>query len=215
MGDYNQYMWIKTYRAMAKAPVLEIGSKHYSKDVSINYRELFPSIEYIGTDMSEGPNVDIVIDFTTDIETIRQRLGNRKINTVVCCSVLEHVNHVFKMAENISAILEPGGVLFISVPFTWRFHGYPNDYWRFTPEGIKYLFKDFTFEPDKGMTSSNVLNDTVAGTDAPNDFVQRIVPKAFRFPVRILKKLGLFKNAFENYSYVLLPSMINMVGIRK
>jgi len=215
MGDINQYIWMEKYKDLVKGPVLEIGSKHYADDVSINYRQIFDSLEYIGTDMQAGPNVDKVIDFTQDIDVIRKQLDGKKINTIICCSVLEHVDNVFKMAENISSILEPGGVLFISVPFHWRFHGYPSDYWRFTPEGVKYMFKNFAFDGDKGMTSSNLKGDIAQGTDKPNDFLLRNVKKAFPLPVRILKKLGLFKNQFEDYAYVLLPGMISMVGVKK
>lgn len=213
MGDINQHAWIMKYRDLIKGPVLEIGARHYSKDVSIDYRSIASGVEYIGTDMLAGDNVDIVINFTADIEEIRAKLNGKKINTIICCSVLEHVDNVFKIAENISKILDKGGVLFISVPFHWRFHGYPNDYWRFTPEGLKYLFKDFEFS--KGMTSTNVDGDMHDGTDDPNGVTQKLVPKNHSLAKRILMKLGLIDDPFKKYQYLLAPSMISMVGIKK
>ena len=32
-----------------------------------------------------------------------------------------------------------------SVPFVWRIHAYPSDYWRFTKEGVKLLFPRIRF----------------------------------------------------------------------
>jgi hypothetical protein len=43
-------------------------------------------------------------------------------------------------AANIEAMLREGGALFISVPWIFPFHGYPNDYFRFSPEGVRLLF---------------------------------------------------------------------------
>jgi len=36
--------------------------------------------------------------------------------------------------------MKRGATLFISVPFVWRVHAYPNDYWRMTTEGVRSLF---------------------------------------------------------------------------
>ena len=35
---------------------------------------------------------------------------------------------------------------YLSVPFAWKFHGYPSDYWRFTREGVLKLFPGIVFE---------------------------------------------------------------------
>jgi hypothetical protein len=44
------------------------------------------------------------------------------------------------MAANIERLMAPGATLFVSVPFCWRVHGYPSDYWRMTPDGLLALF---------------------------------------------------------------------------
>ncbi len=212
MGDINQFAWIKKHKNLIKGPVLEIGSKHYSKDVSINYRSLCEGLQYIGTDMQAGNNVDVVIDFTDDLDKIRKQLNVPTIGTVICCSVLEHVNDVFKMSQNISKLMEKGSILFVSVPFSWKFHGYPSDYWRFTPEGLKYLFREFEF--DHGMTSSNVNNDLQDSIADPNSFMVKGIRKD-SFLEKLFLKLGLIRNDFRRYHYVLVPTMISMIGIKK
>ena len=47
-------------------------------------------------------------------------------------------------AANLTRLLRPDGQLCISVPFSWKFHGYPSDYWRFTPDAFRSLLKPFT-----------------------------------------------------------------------
>jgi hypothetical protein len=35
------------------------------------------------------------------------------------------------------------GLLALSVPFNYRLHGFPSDYWRFTASGIHTLLAEF------------------------------------------------------------------------
>jgi hypothetical protein len=37
-------------------------------------------------------------------------------------------------------LLRKGGTIYLTVPFVWRVHSYPNDYWRFTKEGVRSIF---------------------------------------------------------------------------
>lgn len=204
---------------LVKGPVLEIGSRHYAADTSVDYRGLHPNLDYVGVDMSEGANVDIVLDFTIDGEIIREKLGGRAFKTVICCSVLEHVDDVFTMARNISSLTEPDGTLFVSVPFTWRVHGYPNDYWRFTPAGLRRLFPEFRFLDDLATISSNAPGDMDALTEDPNPFVvrpsQALAPR-YRLlsRVKFLERRLRAASALDRDSYVLLPSNINMVAVK-
>lgn len=218
MGDVNQLNWVRDHRGLIKGPVLEVGSRHYSAESSVDYRGLCEGLEFVGVDMSAGKNVDVVLDFTSDLETIRERLGGRSFSTLICCSVLEHVEDVFQMARNLSAVVAPGGVMFMSVPFTWRFHGYPSDYWRFSPKAIRFLFPEFSFRDDLCTISSNMPGDVSALADDPNSFVVKLTgPLQPRY--RLLSRFKLFQRlrvgtGLDQYSYMMVPSCINMVGFK-
>lgn len=95
-------------------------------------RTLYPDV--LGVDMVDGPGVDYVLD----MEKPLPKLG--WFDHVECLSVLEHSRQPWLMAANIERLLLPGGTLYVAVPFCWRLHAYPSDYWRFTPEGIRALF---------------------------------------------------------------------------
>jgi SAM-dependent methyltransferase len=86
--------------------------------------------------MQTGTNVDVVLDLTTGTGD----LSENYFDLIICCSVLEHVRQPWIMAENLTKLLKPGGHLFMSVPWIWRYHAYPDDYYRFSPSAIKALF---------------------------------------------------------------------------
>src|SRR5688500_11735663 len=135
MGSPEQYRFANQHRERFAGPILEIGSKDYGS--TENLRKLFPGFEYVGIDMQAGPGVDVVLDFTRPFAEIDAALAGRRFGTIFCLSVLEHCDQPFVMADNMTRLLAPGGSVYVSVPFAWKFHGYPSDYWRFTHEGVK------------------------------------------------------------------------------
>lgn len=114
-------------------PVLICGSNLYDTQKE-DRRKRYPNA--IGVDMIEGEGVDIVANLE-DRRVVNQ-IG--PFNHVECISVLEHSRKPWLMAQNIKAMMLPGATILISVPFAWRRHAYPSDYWRFTIEGVKELF---------------------------------------------------------------------------
>ena len=158
MGDINQLTFIKEHIGRFREPFLEVGSKDYGTTQDL--RSLLVSKgEYIGIDMENGPGVDIVMDLTDDFNQIDSKLGTKRFGAIFCLSVLEHCDNPFRMAENLTLLLKPGGIIIIGVPFSWQIHGYPNDYWRFTPEGIKKLFPRIKFDMDVSIAATSREKD--------------------------------------------------------
>ncbi len=118
-------------------PIYEIGSLQVEgQEGYSDLRHLFPGKEYVGIDMRPGRGVDEVKDFT-------QAGLPRPANTIICCDTLEHVNEPFLFINNIYDSLCDDGIVIITVPFYFAIHEYPSDYFRYTPEGLKYLFRKF------------------------------------------------------------------------
>lgn len=144
MGDINQYRWIEKHIDLVHPPILEIGSKWYGEAVSFDFRALLsPRGAYIGTDLSAGRNVDVVADLTSDPGALPEALLSQRFGTIICMSVMEHVRDIFSFARNVTSLVAEGGVLFLSVPWIWRYHGYPADFWRFSPLALEFLFPAF------------------------------------------------------------------------
>lgn len=139
VGDKNQITFLKRHVPTISGPILEIGSKDYGSTSS--FRTVYPANEYIGLDMAPGAGVDKIIDLAEGIGDLQEKY----FSLIVCCSVLEHVSKPWKMAENITKLIASGGTLYMSVPWVWRYHAYPDDYFRFSVRGIEALFPDFTW----------------------------------------------------------------------
>lgn len=157
MGDINQSHFIRRHRERLAGPVLEIGSRDYGNTEQL--RPFFQGEDYLGVDMLEGKGVDKVVDFTRPFDEVDAAVGGQRFGTIICLSVLEHCDQPFLMAQNMARLLAPGGCVVVSVPFVFKFHGYPSDYWRFTPEGVKKLFQTLTFEPDVCEMTSSIEGD--------------------------------------------------------
>lgn len=157
MGSINQLHYLQNHRELFREPYLEVGSKDYG-DVE-RVKSLFPNGDFTGIDMLEGKNVDHVLDLTQPFEKIDHVLRGKRFQSIFCLSVMEHCLNPFAMAQNISQLLAPGGVMYVSVPFSWKFHGYPSDYWRFTPEGVKVLFPELTFAEHYIRLSTDIEGD--------------------------------------------------------
>ena len=82
-------------------------------------------------------------------------------DAIICSSVLEHVENPFQAADELYRTLKPGGYCYVFVPFLFFYHvptsGHYKDYWRFTEDGVRYLFQKFsTIEvtPGRGATET-------------------------------------------------------------
>jgi SAM-dependent methyltransferase len=146
MGDRNQLIYLQRFVQQVDGPVLEVGSREYGSTSS--FRAIYTG-EYVGVDMSEGPGVDVVADLTGTTAG----LGEGRFALAICCSVLEHVRKPWRFAENLTRLVRPGGQLYISVPWVWRYHPYPDDYFRFSARGVESLFEDFEWGQRQYSTS--------------------------------------------------------------
>ena len=166
MGDINQILFLQQFVPSVSGPILEIGSKDYGSTSS--FRDHYVGNEYIGIDMEEGKGVDAVVDMVEGIGPLKENhfaLG-------VCCSVLEHVAKPWLMAENITRVMAKDGLLYMSVPWVWRYHAYPDDYFRFSFRGVMSLFPGF--EWDTPYYSTTVQGEFIAVTEENKDADNRM-----------------------------------------
>lgn len=108
---------------------LIVGSRVYNDKP--DRRALY--VNAVGVDMLEGPGVDYVLDLEVSPPP-------GEFDHVECMSVLEHSQRPWRLADSIERCMLPGATLFVSVPFCWPVHAYPDDYWRVTPAALPILF---------------------------------------------------------------------------
>jgi len=118
-------------------PVLEIGSLQVpGQGELIDLRSHFPEREYLGVDIRPGPGVDLV----ADVEDLP--LDDASVGAVIAMNTFEHVRKFWRGFDEIRRVLRPDGMLLVSCPFNVMIHGYPSDYWRFTPAAFDVLLED-------------------------------------------------------------------------
>lgn len=61
---------------------------------------------------------------------------------VVSDQVIEHLASPAKAIAECQRVLRPGGLAIVTTCFLNPLHPSPNDYWRFTPEGLHCLFNN-------------------------------------------------------------------------
>lgn len=139
MGGVNHIYFLGKFSKQFHPRILEVGSKNYGS--TMPFREALSWDSYVGLDMAEGEGVDVV----GNMEEGLCGLEPASFDLIICCSVLEHTRKPWVVAENISKLLAPQGTAYISVPWIWRYHGYPDDYWRISFSGLKLIFPDLEF----------------------------------------------------------------------
>jgi hypothetical protein len=172
--------------------------------------------EYIGIDIAPGPGVDYVCNLARPGEI--DKLPIKKFKTIHIHCVMEHVDDIFSVARNIEELLDDDGVLLFSAPFAWRIHRIPVDLWRFTPQGVDYLFPHVEFLDQRSCVHTRHGDECYPITDAIPEFGLTSglnkQPAHIRLYVKLLRKLGLHNNIF-NERALLFESTICMYGIKR
>lgn len=66
-------------------------------------------------------------------------------DSIICNAVLEHVDDPNQVLSEFHRVLKKGGYLYLSVPFMQAEHKDPNDYIRFTKDGLKKVTEEHGF----------------------------------------------------------------------
>lgn len=153
-------------RAAAKAFVEKLVEEHHGLDPVWEFgsyqckgqegwadlRPIFPDREFVGADCRPGRGVDRVMDVS------KLALPDASLGTVLCIDTLEHVRYPFAAAREMARVLKPDGLLVVATCFCFPIHKQPEDYWRFTTDGLRELFADadlthleVTADPDEAM----------------------------------------------------------------
>jgi SAM-dependent methyltransferase len=139
MRDHNKAFCRLVAESFAcPGPIYEFGS--YQVEGQVEYadlRSLFPGREYVGCDMRPGPGVDRVEDVSA------LTLPDASAGTVLCIETFEHVFEVRRAFDEVFRVLKPGGLFVITSPLNFRIHGYPDDYWRMTPNCLRRLMSPY------------------------------------------------------------------------
>ncbi|MBO8183468.1 MAG: class I SAM-dependent methyltransferase [Archaeoglobus sp.] len=158
IGKQNIVNSLMDARKFAKGILLDVGcgSKPYEKIFSDNvkyyvgvdlprsmYRKKNNRLYYylINDDLKvNGNRVDIFAN------ALSLPIKSSSIDTILLTEVIEHIPEPTKLVRELARVLKKGGVLIITTPQVWPLHEEPNDYYRFTKYGLKYLLETNGFK---------------------------------------------------------------------
>jgi len=125
--------------------VVDLGAKNRMNKFLEQYNNKEIKARYVSTDIQFGD-----LDFVSNVQAVP--LANESVDAVICNAVIEHVHEPWTLASEVYRILRPGGVAYVYAPFLYPYHaenttdethdgGY--DCYRFTIDGLRYLFRPF------------------------------------------------------------------------
>lgn len=132
--------------------ILDIGS-YDSSDSSFNYSVLFnnDSWEYVGMDIRDGPNVNLVV---SDVYNWAE-IDNQSFDVIISGQVFEHIEFFWLTIEEINRVLKFGGLCCIIVPSSGPVHKNPLDCYRFTEDGVKNIAQYVGFDVLESYTNTS------------------------------------------------------------
>lgn len=102
------------------------------------YREYLHVDEYISLDIDSSSKPDIV----ANVENIPAPDGN--FDGILCYQMLDDVRYPEKALNEFHRVLKKGGYILLAVPLVYLFSD--DDFWRFSPKGLRLLLKEAGFQ---------------------------------------------------------------------
>lgn len=107
--------------------------------VDIDHRRYFPNAFVVSRREQEAANL-----YTDAYYHDLRLIGSGSFNLIVCTGLLEHIPDPDRLIGEFHRILKPGGRLVISASAVFPFHGAPDNFFHFTPNGFRLLFKGWS-----------------------------------------------------------------------
>jgi hypothetical protein len=115
-------------------------------------------VDVIHTDLKAQPGVDVAGDLADP--AVRDQVKARAPRAALSSNLLEHVPDPAAFARMIESLVEPGGLLVVTVPRSYPYHADPIDNgFRPTPEELARLFPGCT------LVRGDVVADTSYGQE--------------------------------------------------
>jgi SAM-dependent methyltransferase len=101
------------------------------------YKKYFDKAQYFTQDIKQNKNK--TIDYVADLNKGLKEISDKTFDCIICTQVLEHLKRPVLVYKEFHRILKPKGRVYLTTNFIYQIHMPPNDYYRFTKYGLKYL----------------------------------------------------------------------------
>ena len=126
---------IKEYAHYIKGTVLDVGAGKIKR-----YASLFKYNRYITLDINPEHDPDVI----ASAENIP--LEDNSVDSIICTQVLGDIKEPSVVIKEFHRVLKPDGVVLLTESLLNELHDEPNDFWRYTQFGLRYLFEKNGFK---------------------------------------------------------------------
>jgi SAM-dependent methyltransferase len=139
--------FIKTYLPGREGKVLDVGSYN----VNGTYKDLFSGrkFEYVGLDITEGPNVDIC----PKNPYVWSEIPDDSFDVVISGQAFEHIEFFWLTMAEMARVLKKDGLMCVIAPHGFTEHRFPVDCYRFFSDGMLALARYVSLEPLHASTN--------------------------------------------------------------
>ena len=123
---------LATNAGITRGKILEIGGIKDRRVMSY-----FKDFDYLNLNLENSQVLSTIIGDITECKAI---LDDQSFDLIFSKDTFEHIARPQDAAREIVRLLKPGGLCYVVTVFAWRYHPFPADYWRFSPEGLALLF---------------------------------------------------------------------------
>jgi SAM-dependent methyltransferase len=126
-GYYQQY-----FPVYAKGKLIDLGcGKVPLYEAYKNYIETNLCVDWENS-LHKNPFIDQTCDLSE-----RLPFDDNSFDTILLSDVLEHIPEPEKLCNEMARILRPGGSLILNVPFLYKIHEMPFDFYRYTEYALR------------------------------------------------------------------------------
>jgi ubiquinone/menaquinone biosynthesis C-methylase UbiE len=136
--------------------------------------------EYIGADIPGNPMAELTVGPQGELSLL-----DGAVDGVISTQVLEHVQEPQAYLREAKRVLKSGGVLILSTHGHWRYHAHPNDFRRWTVQGLQLEIRNAGFEV---LQVRSVLRLSSASLQMWQDATSASLPRILRsIYIRVLQ----------------------------
>lgn len=134
------YRNLKKYLKNTTGNILDLGCGDSPYRFLINET----SNRYYGVDIYESANFEYQRTDVTHFDGQNIPFNDNYFDNIICTEVLEHVQEFQVLINEVNRVLKPGGSALFTIPWSARYHYIPNDFFRYTPSALEFIFKEFS-----------------------------------------------------------------------
>jgi ubiquinone/menaquinone biosynthesis C-methylase UbiE len=153
--------------------------------------------EYVTTDFEKGDAIDVVADCR------KLPFEDESFDTVICMQVLEHVEHAWFAGKEMERVLKKGGHAIVTVPFLVGHHADPQDFYRYTPQGLASLFPNMEVIEARGYGGIFMILEEMFKFCFCNPYTNKKPGFVRRNLMRVVQRICIFLDAFSPFSNTL------------